>query len=110
MSRMPSVHFTTVWEFDVGENSQREFEKIYGPAGAWAQLFRRSPGYLGTELLRDLGHPGRYLTLYHWNSREAFERFKHDHETEYAALDQRCDKLTEREVFLGEFNRVEEPV
>ncbi len=30
-----------------------EFESRYGPEGDWAQLFRRAPGYHGSELLRD---------------------------------------------------------
>ena len=103
---MPPTRFTAIWEFRVGEKSQLEFEKSYGFAGAWAQLFRLSPEYLGTDLLRDPGHPGRYLTLDHWTSRDAFQRFKHDHHADYAALDQRCEKLTETEVFLGDFTNV----
>ncbi len=105
---MPPTGFTAIWEFHVNEELRPAFEKAYGRAGAWTQLFRLSPDYLGTDLLHDLGHPGRYLTLDHWNSREAFQQFKQEHHAGYAALDQQCEELTEREVFVGDFNMVEE--
>jgi hypothetical protein len=72
----------------------------------WAQLFRESPDYRGTELVRDLDHPGRYLTLDHWASREALHRFKQDYQSVYAALDKQCESLTEKEMFLGDFEHV----
>lgn len=102
-------HFTAIWEFQVKPDSISVFEKIYGPNGAWAQLFRRSPDYLGTELLRDLNHPGRYLTLDRWTSREALLRFKQDHHADYSALDKQCESLTEHEALLGEFESLPAP-
>lgn len=100
------MHFTALWEFQVKPESVSAFEEAYGPAGTWAQFFRSSPDYLGTELLRDLDRPGRYFTLDHWTSRDAFRRFKQDRHAEYAAIDKQCESLTEREVFLGNFERV----
>jgi heme-degrading monooxygenase HmoA len=97
------MRFTALWEFHVKPEATPTFEEVYGPAGAWAQFFRSSPDYQGTELLRDLDRPGRYLTLDHWGSREAFRRFKQDRHAEYAVLDKQCESLTEREVFLGDF-------
>ena len=96
------VH-VTLWEFQVKPDSISAFEKIYGPDGAWAQLFRKSPNYLGTELLRDLDHPGHYLALDRWTSREALQHFKQQHHSAYAALDLECEALTERETRLGDF-------
>jgi hypothetical protein len=40
---MAAARITALWEF----------ESRYGPEGDWAQLFRRAPGYHGSELLRD---------------------------------------------------------
>jgi heme-degrading monooxygenase HmoA len=85
------------------------FEQTYGPDGAWAQLFRQSPDYLGTELIRDLDHPGRYLTVDKWISRESLNRFKKEHHAAYAALDKKCEILTERETFHGDFEEVQTP-
>lgn len=100
------MQFTALWKFHVMPESIPAFEKIYGPNSAWAQLFRSSPDFLGTELIRDLDHPGRYLTLDHWTSREAFRRFKQDRQSEYTAFDKQCESLTEQEAFLGDFESI----
>ena len=42
-----------VWEFRVQPGQAAGFERAYAPEGDWARLFRRSPAYRGTELLRD---------------------------------------------------------
>ena len=95
--------YLAIWRFEIKAESRAPFEEIYGPDGAWARLFRQSPDYRGTKLLRDLSRPGRYLTLDHWSSREAFHVFKQEHATEYATLDKQCESLTEREAMVGEF-------
>jgi len=95
--------YLAIWEFQIKPEFRAHFEEVYGPDGAWAQLFRQSPGYRGTRLIRDLTRPGRYLTLDHWSSREALHSFKQAQATEYAALDKQCESLTEREAMVGEF-------
>ena len=42
-----------VWEFQVKAECVPEFVGAYGPDGEWARLFRRSPEFLGVELLGD---------------------------------------------------------
>jgi heme-degrading monooxygenase HmoA len=101
-----SNRYLALSEFQVKPESISTFEETYGPDGAWAQLFRQSPDYLGTELLRNLDHPGRYLTLDHWASRESLQTFKQDHQSAYAALDKQCESLTDKEMFLGDFEHV----
>ena len=103
---MPESRFTAIWEFQVKAETRSRFEEIYGPDGEWAKLFRSSPDYLGTELVCDLDQSGRYLTLDRWTSRKALHQFKRDHHSDYAALDTQCESLTEREVFVGEFQAV----
>ena len=99
---MPN-HYQALWEFQVKPDAISAFEATYGPDGAWAQLFHHSTDYLGTDLIRDLDHPERYLTIDRWTSREALHQFKHDHQSAYQELDLQCESLTEREFFLGEF-------
>src|SRR5207253_4663612 len=60
-----------------------EFERVYGPEGDWAQFFRSGRGYVGTELLRDLENPGRYLVVDRWDSAEAYNAFVAAHRDEY---------------------------
>jgi len=96
-------HCLAMWEFHVKPEFVEEFERAYGSSGSWAVFFRQSPEYLGTELFRDVDRPGRYLTIDRWTSQEALLRFKREHAVEYAALDQQCERLTDTERFLGEF-------
>lgn len=98
-----SGHYLAVWEFHVMAGIVDEFERIYGSSGSWAALFRESPEYLETELVRDPDHPGRYLTIDRWTSREAFLCFKREHAAEYTALDRDCEHLTIAEKLLGDF-------
>jgi heme-degrading monooxygenase HmoA len=99
--------YLIVWEFAVHADSRAEFERAYGPRGDWARLFERSPGFLGTQLLRDAQDPSRYLTLDRWAGREAYEDFLRRHETEYRAMDLHCESLTLRESPLGTFEAAE---
>jgi heme-degrading monooxygenase HmoA len=60
-----------------------EFERAYGPEGEWAGFFRQGPGYVGTELLRDLEVAGRYLVVDRWESVDAYNAFVGEHREEY---------------------------
>ena len=59
------------------------FERAYGADGEWAQFFRQGPGYVGTELLRDVETPGRYLVIDRWESVEAYNDFLAENRVEY---------------------------
>lgn len=95
--------FVVVWRFEIAEEKMAAFEAAYGPDGAWAQLFRASPKYLGTELLRDAYVPGAYLTIDRWASEEDFRAFRKDHDQEYEKLDRECDALTGQETRIGAY-------
>ncbi len=95
--------FVVVWRFEIAEDKLAGFEAAYGPEGAWAQLFRKSPCYLGTELLRDAYIPGSYLTIDRWVSEQDFRAFRKEHDSEYESLDRECDALTGRETRIGAY-------
>ncbi len=96
--------FVVVWQFEIAEEKVAAFEAAYGAEGAWARLFRASPDYRGTELLRDAFIPGSYLTIDRWTSEEAFRAFRKDHDAEYETIDRSCDALTSRETRIGAFS------
>jgi heme-degrading monooxygenase HmoA len=98
--------YLIVWEFQVKTGAEAQFEKVYGPRGAWSEFFKQAEGYLGTELNRDLQKPGRYLTLDFWHSQEMYERFREQHKSEYKVLDVRCEQMTEGEREIGSFARI----
>jgi heme-degrading monooxygenase HmoA len=70
-----------VFSYDVTDAT--EFERIYGPEGDWAQFFRSGTGYIGTELLKDVEIPGRYLVIDRWDSSDAYNAFVEAHREEY---------------------------
>ena len=96
--------FVVVWQFEVAEEKIAGFEAAYSAEGSWAQLFRASSGYQGTELLRDAYIPGTYLTIDRWASEEAFRAFRKDHDAEYESIDRSCDSLTSRETRVGAYS------
>ena len=59
------------------------FERAYGPDGDWARFFRLGRGYIGTELLRDVETPGRYLVVDRWQTADAYNTFAAEHREEY---------------------------
>lgn len=95
--------FFVVWQFEIAEEKIAAFEAAYGPEGPWALLFRSSPEYQGTDLLRDAYVPGNYLTIDRWASEQAFRDFRRTHDSEYETLDRSCDALVSRETRIGAF-------
>jgi heme-degrading monooxygenase HmoA len=95
--------YVIVWEFRIKATTQAEFVKQYGSEGAWARLFRRSSGYIRTELVRDVSDPLRFLTLDYWQAEDEFSGFRAQNLAEYERLDKELEGLTERETRLGAF-------
>ncbi|HEX6145344.1 MAG TPA: antibiotic biosynthesis monooxygenase [Acidimicrobiia bacterium] len=96
--------FAYVWEYEVDPARSGEFERMYGPSGDWAELFRLSAGYHRTELLRDRANPHRYLTFDSWESARAWQEWRALVEERFAALDLRGQELTVSERELGRFD------
>lgn len=98
--------YTYLWQFDVAAELVEDFEQHYGQAGVWVQLFRQSPDYIETLLLKDNLVPGRYLTVDRWRTEEAFLMFKSEFCAQYAQLDKDCEGLTMAERSLGGFSEL----
>jgi heme-degrading monooxygenase HmoA len=93
-----------VFSYDVREPAA--FEAVYGPAGEWAQFFTGARGYIGTELLRDVEVPGRYLVVDRWDSADAYNAFVAERRDEYM---QRVDDtrfMYDQELRFGTFENV----
>ena len=97
----------SIWEYEVRERFITQFENAYGPEGDWIKLFRKCPGYLKTELKRDIENPNRFLTFDYWLSFSAFSSIRLIIPAEYEALDKRCDDYTLSENHIGVFEFAE---
>ena len=96
--------YVYIWEYEVRPEAEDRFRETYGGEGAWVALFRRAPGYLGTDLLQDRQRPRRWVTIDRWESADAHASFRALFATEFAVLDRQCEALTARETQLGEFH------
>ena len=97
--------YVIIWQYDIRPAARDEFERAYGPDGAWATFFRASRDFLGTQLLRDIALPDRYVTLDHWRTEVAFVVFTTERKADYEALDRHYESLTTTEARLGAFWR-----
>jgi len=95
--------YVRIWDFRARPGLEEEFERIYGPEGDWVRLFRKSRGFLRTELNCDLDTKGRYVTVDYFVSQAAFDEFLREFRQEYDAIDRRCEKLRELEQPVGSF-------
>jgi heme-degrading monooxygenase HmoA len=95
--------FLALWEYEVKPGSEKDYEKVYGPEGDWARLFRRDRRYRGTRLLRDMERERVYVTLDYWESREAYEEFLKERKEEYDAIEKIGEALTRTERRMGWF-------
>ena len=89
--------FVRVWRYEVARGCEPEFERTYAPDGAWARLFARSDGFVGTELFASLDRPGTYLTVDTFTDAAAWTSFLERHAAAYAALDRQGEGLTTSE-------------
>ena len=99
----PATGYVYVWEFLVKREHERNFERAYEGDGEWARLFRRAPGYLRTELLRDRANPSRFVTIDYWESEAAFAAFRSQFASEFEALDTKFAAWTTSEEEIGRF-------
>jgi heme-degrading monooxygenase HmoA len=98
--------FVALWEFEVKPGCEERFEKVYGPDGEWAKLFRSDSCYIETRLVKDTFRRGAYLTMDFWQSRKAYQAFLASHKSQYQAMDAQADKLTSKECRIGWYELV----
>jgi heme-degrading monooxygenase HmoA len=93
-----------VFSYEVRE--PEGFELAYGADGEWAQFFRQGQGYIGTELLRDVETPGRYIVIDRWDSAEAYNAFAAANREEYMRRVDDSRFYYEQELRFGTFESV----
>ena len=103
---MAKAHYMLAWDFLATPGKLADFKLAYGPEGDWVQLFRRSAGYVRSELHQDSANPQRFVTLDYWESEAACEEFRRRYLHEYEDLDVRCEQFTQKEREIGRFHLV----
>ncbi len=93
-----------VFSYEVRE--PEAFERAYGSDGEWAEFFRQGAGYIGTELLRDVELPTRFLVIDRWESADAYNAFAAEHRDEYMRRVDDTRFYYEQELRFGTFENV----
>ena len=52
-----------MWQFDVKQGREGEFEQLYGVDGEWTAVNRHTRSYLGSSFLRDQNRSSRYIVI-----------------------------------------------
>jgi hypothetical protein len=103
---LPVAHetaFIVVWEYQVKPEFVVEFVSAYGADGDWARLFRRSPEFVGVDLLASTENYGRFYTFDRWASSGGRDEFLAVQATAYDVLDRRLSSLVVWERRIGAF-------
>jgi heme-degrading monooxygenase HmoA len=82
------------------------FERAYGTGGEWEEFFRSAQGFIGTELLRDVEQPGRYIVIDRWESPEAYNAFANENREEYMRRVDDTRFYYDQELRFGTFENV----
>jgi hypothetical protein len=95
-----------LWQFRPRPYKVQQFERDYGPDGVWAQLFRKSPRYERSVLLRDPSEAASYVVIDVWQDEASYHAFKKEFRDEYERIDRQCEALTVEETPLGILDEV----
>ena len=98
-----------MWQFEVKEGRQAEFEELYGADGAWTTMNRPTRSYLGTSFLRDQNRASRYLMIEYWSEMVVYEQHRVYNSEAIASLEEQRDALVESFEPLGVFTPLDVP-
>ena len=93
-----------VWEFIVKDGAQGKFELVFGPGGAWGNLYAPCLGFRGTTVMRDTGDPRRYLAVEVWDTEVQRDASHVGNKTQAAVLETTLDQLTVSRTEIGTFS------
>ena len=96
-----------VWEYMARPERLEEFEGLYRPDGEWVELFKKSPGFVSTTLMRDTRDPNRFVIADRWMTEESYEAFKREFAGDFEKLTTRGERLHRAEHLIGHFDFVE---
>jgi len=94
--------FVRVWDYEVPSDRAAAFTAAYAADGAWAELFARADGFVGTELYHDAARADRFLTIDRWRNEEDWRSFLRAFAPAYHSLDAQLEGLAAAEQSLFE--------
>ena len=98
-----------IWQFDVKNGREAEFEKLYGADGDWTALNRRTRSYLGSSFLRDQNQSARYLLVEYWSEMLVYEQHRASRSTLLDAIETQRAELVDAMEPLGIYSALDVP-
>ena len=98
-----------VWQFDVKDGREAEFEALYGTNGEWATANRQTRSYLGSSFLRNQNETSRYILIEYWSEMLVYEQHRVYRSDALASLESRRDALINSVEPLGVFTALNVP-
>jgi hypothetical protein len=98
-----------MWQFDVKDGRETEFEELYGVDGEWTALNRPTRSYLGSSFLRDQNRSSRYIVIEYWSEMLVYEQHRTYRSDAIASLEQRRTALVDSVEPLGVFTALDVP-
>lgn len=98
-----------MWQFDVKNGRETEFEQVHGVDGEWNTTNRQTRSYLGSSFLRDQNRSSRYIVIEYWSEMIVYEQHRAYRSDAIASLEQRRTMLVESIEPLGIFTALNVP-
>jgi hypothetical protein len=98
-----------MWQFDVKNGRETEFEQLYGVDGGWTAINRRTRSYLGSSFLHDQNRSSRYIVIEYWSEMIVYEQHRAYRSDVIASLEERRTALVESVEPLGIFTALNVP-
>ena len=98
-----------MWQFDVKNGREAEFERLYGANGEWTTMNRQTRSYLGTSFLRDQNHSSRYVVIEYWSEMIVYEQHRAYRSESIATFEAHRGTLIESVQALGIFTALDVP-
>ena len=98
-----------MWQFDVKNGRETEFEQLYGVDGDWTAMNRNPRSYLGSSFLRDQSRSSRYIIIEYWSEMIVYEGHRASRSAALASLEERSATLVDSIEPLGIFTALDVP-
>ena len=98
-----------MWQFDVKNEREAEFEQLYGADGEWTAMNRQSRSYLGSSFLRDQNRSSRYIIVEYWSEMIVYEQHRTYRSAAIASFEARRTAVVESIEPLGIFTALNVP-
>lgn len=98
-----------MWQFDVRDGREEEFEKLHGADGDWTALNRPIRSYLGSSFLRDQNRSSRYVLIEYWSEMLIYEQHRTSRSAKIDAIETQRAELVDATEPLGIYTVLDVP-